>query len=128
MNSLLPTLLATLGWIGAATMLVAYILVSRGALAGDSLRYQALNMVGSILLMVNCAVTGAWPSAITNLVFLLVGVNVVLTVKRAYLAQLTRRRTEHLAAVMHLRRAAQHRTTSAAVPAHPAEITPAEAV
>lgn len=76
------------GWIGAAEFLLAYFLVSKGRLAGDSLRYQALNLSASVLLLVNCARTGAWPSAVANIFYVLVGLNILMTVKRAYIAQL----------------------------------------
>ena len=92
MNDVLPTLISIGGWIGAAEFLLAYALVSKGRIAGDSLRYQALNLSASALLLINCAHTGAWPSAIANVFFIIVGVNVLLTVKRAYIAQLARRR------------------------------------
>lgn len=35
---------------------------------------------------------GAWPSAIANVFFIIVGLNILLTVKRARIAQLARRR------------------------------------
>ena len=92
MNDVLPTLISIGGWIGAAEFLLAYALVSKGRIAGDSLRYQALNLSASALLLINCARTGAWPSAIAYVFFIIVGVNVLLTVKRARIAQLARRR------------------------------------
>lgn len=88
----LPTLITVGGWIGAVAILAGYLLVSRGRLAGDSLRYQALNITGAALLMANCAYTGAWPSAISNVFYLGVGLTIIFTVKRTYLAQLARRR------------------------------------
>ncbi len=103
-NELLPSLIGLGGWIGAAELLAAYALVSKGSIAGDSLKYQALNITGSILLMVNCAYTGAWPSAIANLFYLVVGINILLTVKRTYIAQFSRRRRDAMAARLHLRR------------------------
>ena len=92
MNDLLGTLIAAGGWIGAAEFLVAYVLVSKGRLAGDSLRYQALNLTASVLLLVNCAYTGAWPSAIANTFYVVVGVVILMTAKRTYITQLARRR------------------------------------
>ena len=76
------------GWIGAAELLLAYALISKGRIAGDSLRYQALNLTGSVLLVINCGYTGAWPSVIANSFYVLVGINILMTVKRAYIAQL----------------------------------------
>ena len=87
-NDVLPTLIAVGGWLGAAELLLAYALVSRRRIAGDSLRYQALNITGSVLLMVNCAYTGAWPSALANVFYLAVGLWMLATVKRTYLTQL----------------------------------------
>ncbi|MBF0696392.1 CBU_0592 family membrane protein [Actinomyces bowdenii] len=98
MNDLLPLLIAAGAWIGAAELLIAYVLVSKGSMAGDSLRYQALNISGSLLLMTNCAYTGAWPSVIANFFYLVVGINILLTVKRAYIAQLSRRQGAELMA------------------------------
>ncbi|ARD42012.1 CBU_0592 family membrane protein [Actinomyces gaoshouyii] len=91
MTHLVPSLLSLAGWLGAAELLWAYALISSGKLAGDSLKYQALNISGSIMLMVNCASSGAWPSVVANLFYLVVGINVLLTVKRAYIAGLVRR-------------------------------------
>ncbi len=91
MNDVLSTLISIGGWIGAAELLVAYVLVSRNRLAGDSLRYQALNLTASVLLLLNCARTGAWPSAIANSFYVLVGIGILATVKRAYIAELASR-------------------------------------
>ena len=43
-NDVLSSLISIGGWIGAAELLVAYFLVSKGTIAGDSLKYQALNI------------------------------------------------------------------------------------
>ena len=48
-NDVLSSLISIGGWIGAAELLVAYFLVSKGTIAGDSLKYQALNITGSVL-------------------------------------------------------------------------------
>ena len=104
MTHLVPSLLSLAGWLGAAELLWAYALISSGRLAGDSLKYQALNITGSVLLTINCASSGAWPSVIANAFYLLVGINILFTVKRAYIAQLSRRQTEELRSRMHLRR------------------------
>ena len=103
-NNVLSSLISAGGWIGAAELLVAYFLVSKGTIAGDSLKYQALNITGSVLLTVNCASSGAWPSVIANAFYLLVGINILFTVKRAYIAQLSRRQKEELRARLHVRR------------------------
>jgi len=58
------------GWVGAGLLLAAYWLISTKRVVGDSVGYQALNIVGSILLMANTAYYGAYPSAFVNLVWL----------------------------------------------------------
>lgn len=94
MRDLADVLISVGGWIGAAEFLLAYFLVSKGRIAGDSLKYQALNLSASLLLLVNCAHTGAWPSAVANVFYVLVGVNILMTVKRAYIAQLAQTRVQ----------------------------------
>ena len=60
-------LIDVLGWIGAIALLVAYALISAGRVEGDSKGYQLLNLVGSILLILNTVYYGAYPSAFLNL-------------------------------------------------------------
>jgi hypothetical protein len=62
-------LLDGVGWLGAALVIVAYALVSFNRLSPASFRYQALNIVGSVLLIVNTAWHAAWPSAVVNVVW-----------------------------------------------------------
>ena len=104
MNDVLSSLISIGGWIGVAELLMAYFMVSKGTIAGDSLKYQALNITGSVMLTINCASSGAWPSVIANAFYLMVGINILFTVKRAYIAQLSRRQKEELWARMHQRR------------------------
>ncbi len=59
-----------LGWIGAAALLVAYALVSRGRFVGHSVPYQVLNVVGSLGLIVNTAYYRAYPSTFVNVVWI----------------------------------------------------------
>ncbi len=60
-------LIDILGWIGAIALLVAYALISARRLEGDSTSYQLLNLVGSILLMLNTLYYRAYPSSFLNL-------------------------------------------------------------
>jgi len=57
-------LLETIGWSGAALILAAYILRSKGRLSGQSRAYQWMNVVGS---------NGAIPSATLNVVWAAIG-------------------------------------------------------
>jgi hypothetical protein len=72
-----------LGWVGAAALLGAYALVSRGRVSGDGATFQVLNLIGALGLLVNGAYHHAWPSAALNAVWLLVGVAAVGVLRRA---------------------------------------------
>lgn len=99
----------------AAELLLAYALISKGRIAGDSLRYQALNLTGSVLLVINCGYTGAWPSVIANSFYVLVGINILMTVKRAYIAQLAHNQRAVLGSRLRRRRIAAAASGVAAV-------------
>ncbi len=58
-----------LGWLGALVVVAAYSLISYGSVDGRSPIYQTLNVIGSILLIVNTAWHRAWPSSVVNLVW-----------------------------------------------------------
>ncbi len=58
------------GWAGVLALLAAYFLVSTRRLEGDSPLYQVLNAVGSLLLIVNSAYYGAFPSVGINVAWI----------------------------------------------------------
>jgi hypothetical protein len=57
------------GWLGAISVLAAYALVSTKRVEGDSTFFQALNISGSILLMINSYYFQAFPSVAVNFVW-----------------------------------------------------------
>lgn len=61
------------GWAGAAFILLAYLFLSAGRLTGQSLVYQAMNVVGAAGFVVNGWWHGAIPSAALNVLWLLIG-------------------------------------------------------
>lgn len=65
--------ITVLGWLGAASLLLAYGLTSAGRLPPEGGRFQALNLVGAVALTVNSAYHGAWPSAALNVVWIVIG-------------------------------------------------------
>ena len=78
----IPSLAITvLGWLGAAASIVAYYLVSSKRFAPDSLRYHSLNVTSCMLLATACASTGAWPSFLTNTIFIAVGAHMIWRVR-----------------------------------------------
>ncbi len=62
------------GWLGVVALLAAYVLVSTRKLEGDSVPYQALNLGGSVLLIVNSSYFGALPSVGVNAVWICIAV------------------------------------------------------
>lgn len=56
------------GWVGAAAILLGYFLFSIGKIA-NGFRYQWVNLVGAVLLMVNAFVNQSWPFVILNAVW-----------------------------------------------------------
>ncbi|MFL6830745.1 MAG: hypothetical protein ACJ8D5_09040 [Sphingomicrobium sp.] len=61
------------GWIGATLILLAYLLLSAGRLTGQSLVYQAMNVVGAAGFVINGWWHGAVPSAALNVLWLMIG-------------------------------------------------------
>jgi hypothetical protein len=72
------------GWLGMGLLIGAYALVTAGRLQGTSLVFQLMNLLGGGLLMVNSAWYGAWPSAVLNMVWVVIGtVGLLLGSRRA---------------------------------------------
>ncbi len=61
------------GWAGASLILLAYLLLSAGRLTGHSIVYQAMNVVGAAGFIVNGWWHGAIPSAVLNVIWMLIG-------------------------------------------------------
>jgi hypothetical protein len=66
-------LIATIGWAGAASVLVAYLLLLRGRISSDGHHYLTLNFLGSACLVVSTYAAHAWPSAAVNVIWLAIG-------------------------------------------------------
>jgi hypothetical protein len=61
------------GWTGAVLILGAYGLLSAGKVTGRSLSYQMMNIVGAAGFVINGWWHGALPSAVLNILWLLIG-------------------------------------------------------
>lgn len=72
-------LVEAIGWLGAAIVLVAFGLVSYGAVNGRSVPYQLLNAVGGLLLGVNSAWHRAWPSTLVNIIWTAIAIGAMVT-------------------------------------------------
>jgi len=62
------------GWAGAALILIAYFLLSAGRTTGQSLSYQAMNVVGAAGITINAWSHGAIPLAVLDIIWFLIGV------------------------------------------------------
>lgn len=67
-----------IGWIGAMSLFVAYLVISSGRTHSKSFFYQGLNIVGSIGFIVNSYYFGAMPSVALNALWLTVGLTTLL--------------------------------------------------
>ena len=61
------------GWLGAALIVAAYLLLSLRRLDGRSAAYHLLNIAGAVGFIVNSGYNGAMPSVGTNVVWLVIG-------------------------------------------------------
>lgn len=61
------------GWVGAALILLAYLLLSAGKLTGQSLVYQGMNIVGAAGFVINGWWHRAIPSTALNVVWMGIG-------------------------------------------------------
>jgi hypothetical protein len=75
--------IAAIGWVGALGVLLAYGLNHRGRMLPHDASYLALNTIGSVGLLISCASAGAWPSAVVNVIWLLIGIPSIVTAVRA---------------------------------------------
>ena len=62
------------GWAGAALILLAYLLLSMGRLAGQSPAYQWMNVFGAAGFVINGWWHGALPSTSLNVVWMGIGI------------------------------------------------------
>lgn len=61
------------GWVGASLILLAYLLLSMGKVTGQSPLYQGMNIVGAAGFIVNGWWHGAIPSAVLNVIWMMIG-------------------------------------------------------
>ena len=61
------------GWTGASLILLAYLLITAGKLNGQSAVYQWMNVAGAAGFIVNGWWHGAIPSAVLNVIWMLIG-------------------------------------------------------
>ena len=77
------------GWIGAILVLVAYFMVSSGKSHSNSVKFQSLNIIGALLLVVYTFDCAAYASMIVNTIWIFIG---LASFKKIYLSQ---KNTQH---------------------------------
>ena len=70
------------GWTGAVLVLAAYWLVSHGRLPGTSLRFQAMNIGGALMLAANGYYHGAFPAVFVNVMWMGIGLAALQKIRR----------------------------------------------
>jgi hypothetical protein len=66
-------LIASIGWIGAVSLLGAYLLLVRRRISADGPFYLSLNFLGAACLAVSTSAAHALPSAAVNVIWLAIG-------------------------------------------------------
>ncbi|MFN6944904.1 MAG: CBU_0592 family membrane protein [Cytophagaceae bacterium] len=66
--------LEVIGWVGAIEILIAYGLISANKVDGTSVKYQMLNLTGSLLLIIYSIYKQAYPSSFINLVWAFIAI------------------------------------------------------
>lgn len=83
MSHALMLVITALGWFGALAGLLAYVMVSKGRWAPDSLHFQAANLVATSSLFLVAAVNGVWPSVAANIAWMVIGTQTLFVIARA---------------------------------------------
>jgi len=63
-----------IGWLGGIIVVIAYLLNTTGKLSAKDFWYQFLNLIGSIALIINTYLVGAYPSAAVNVIWVIIAV------------------------------------------------------
>lgn len=75
-------IIESIGWGGAALILVAYGFLSTGRIEGRSPAYQWMNVVGAACFILNSGYNGAIPSAALNVAWAAIGLYTLWRVRR----------------------------------------------
>ena len=62
-----------IGWVGAAALLYGYYLIQTKKVDHDNKLYIALNIIGASMIFINALSHKAYPSVVTNLVWIIIG-------------------------------------------------------
>jgi hypothetical protein len=82
-----------IGWVSAAMMLSAYLLLNTHRVSATSRAYQWLNVLSGAGLIINSGWNGAYPSVAINVIWMIIGLYGVLRVADGRLCLPARRGT-----------------------------------
>lgn len=71
------------GWVGMSLVLGAFALLSSRRLDSDSARYQGLNAVGALFMVVSTWANRSWPSVALNVAWCAIGLLALISTLRA---------------------------------------------
>lgn len=74
----------SIGWIGALLILIGYGLISFKKIEGNSLKFQLLNIFGSVFLAINTYYYGAIPSTLVNVVWAIIAIAAIVAIVKRY--------------------------------------------
>ncbi len=74
---------SSVGWVGAVGTVGAYALMSQGRMDAHSLRFQLINVLCGALLAASALSVRSWPSMMSNLVWMGIGVHALLGSRQA---------------------------------------------
>ena len=72
----------TIGWIASILIVGAFALNSFGKISATSKWYQLANLIGGIFFIVNTVYHKAYPSAVVNVVWVIIGVSALVILKK----------------------------------------------
>lgn len=74
----------SIGWIGALLILIGYGLISFKKIEGNSLKFQMLNIFGSVFLAIHTYYYGAIPSTLVNVIWAIIAVFAIFAIVKKY--------------------------------------------
>lgn len=79
---MMTLMIDVLGWSGSLLLITAYYRNSRELIDAQSVSYQLMNVVGSILLVINTIYYGAYPSSAVNIIWVFIGAHFLTKITR----------------------------------------------
>ncbi len=69
-----------IGWVGSASYLISYFLLSINKLKSNSVTYQLMNVIGAVCLIASAYSSQDRPNLFTNLVWMCIGITAIIAI------------------------------------------------